>query len=127
MFSLLNPKKPQLNKILEHRINTQEALPQFQKPYRIPRAYEKEVNYQISEMLDDIIRPSSSLWNAPVILVKKKVNTLRFVCDFRNLNDVTKRDTYPLPLKQDIVTKKGRHRILIYSRCSVRLLVNSPE
>ena len=102
----VNLKKPRLNKILEHRINTQEALPQFQKPYRIPRAYEKEVKYQISEMLDnDIIRPSSSPWNAPVILVKKKDNTLRFVCDFRNLNDVTKRDSYPLPLIQDIVDK----------------------
>ena len=50
-------------------------------------------------MLDnEIIRPSSSHWNSPIILVKKKDNTTRFVCDFRGLNDITKKDIYPLPL-----------------------------
>ena len=32
-------------------------------------------------------------------------DTLRFVCDFRYLNDVTKRDTHPLPNIQDIIDK----------------------
>ena len=59
-----------------------------------------------SEMIsNDIIRPSVSPWNAPIILVKKKDNTLRFVCDFRALNSVPKRDTYPLPLIQDVIDK----------------------
>ena len=54
---------------------------------------------------NDIIRPSSSPWNAPVILVKKKDNSMRFVCDFRGLNDVTKKDTYPLPHIRDVLDK----------------------
>ena len=52
---------------------------------------------------NDIIRPSTSPWNAPNILVKNKDNTLRFVCDFRYLNDVTKKDTYRLPRIEDKV------------------------
>ena len=81
-------------------------MPRFQRPYRIPRAYEDEVNRQVDEMLKNgIIRPPASPWNAPVILVKKRSGTLRFVSDFPYLNDVTKRDTYLLPKIQDIVDK----------------------
>ena len=101
-----DPKKPRQNNILKHTIDTQNALPQFRKPYRVPGAYQDEVKRQVVEMLkNEIIRPSASPWNAPVILVKKKDKSLRFVCDFRYLNDVTKRDTYPLPNIQDIIDK----------------------
>ena len=57
-------------------------------------------------MLDnEIIRPSSSRWSSPIILLKKKDNTTRFVCDFRGLNDVTKKDTYPLTHIKDVIDK----------------------
>ena len=60
----------------------------------------------MQEMLKNgIIRLSSSPWNSPIILVKKKDNTMRFVCDFRGLNNVTKKDTYPLPHIRDIIDK----------------------
>ena len=52
-----------------------------------------------------IIRPSYSPWNAPVMLVKKKDNSTHFVCDFRGVNEVTKRDTYPLPHITDVIDK----------------------
>ena len=64
------------------------------------------VDNQVGEMLKNgIIRPSNSPWNAPVILVKKKDNTLRFVCDFRSLNDITVRDTYPLPRINEVIDR----------------------
>lgn len=45
----------------------------------------------------DIIESSASPWALPVVLVKKKVNTLRFCVDCRKLNIVTKRVVYLLP------------------------------
>ena len=85
---------------------TDDALPVKSRYYRIPVAWEGEVSNQIQEMLDNgIIRPSSSPWNSPIILVKKKDGTMRFVCDFRGLNDVTKKDTYPLPHIRDVIDK----------------------
>ena len=106
-----NPKKPKQTTLLEHRIITNDALPVSHKPRRVPVAWEKDMDQQVSEMLsNDIIRPSSSPWNAPVILMKKKDNSTRFVCDFRGVNDVTKRDTYPLPHIKDVIDKMAGAR-----------------
>ena len=99
-----NPRKPTVVTTMEHRIITDDSQPIRRKPYRIPYAWNSEVNDQIQQMLNnDIIRPSSSPWNSPVILVKKKDNSMRFVCDFRGLNSVTKKDSYPLPHVRDVL------------------------
>jgi len=46
-----------------------------------------------------IIEPTaSSPWASNVVLVRKKDNSLRFCIDCRQLNRVTVRDSYPLPL-----------------------------
>ena len=72
--------KPKWVKVMKHRIVTNDALPQFRKLFRIPHAVEEEVNKQVNKMLEnEIIRPSSSPWNSPVLLVKKIDKGLMFV------------------------------------------------
>ena len=101
-----NPRKLTPVRNMTHRIITNDAQPVRMKPYHIPHAWNKEVSDQVQQMLDNgIIRPSSSPWNAPVILVKKKDDSMRFVCDFRGLNDVTKKDSYPLPHIRDVIDR----------------------
>lgn len=51
----------------------------------------------------DIIEPSTSPWNSSVVLVAKKDGTQRFCIDYRKLNEVTKKDVYPLPRCEDIL------------------------
>ena len=99
-------KNPKQTHLVNHQIITEGALPVKARYRRVPAAWEDEIESQIQEMLNNgIIRPSSSPWNSPVILAKKKDGKMRFVCDFRSLNDVTKKDTYPLPHIRDIIDK----------------------
>ena len=119
-----NPRKPTPERNMTHRIITDNAQPVCMKPYRIPHAWNKEVGDQVQEMLyNEIIRPSSSPWSAPVILVRKKDNSMRFVCHFRGLNNVTKKDSYPLPRIRDVIDKM--EGILDNSGCRLSILVDA--
>jgi hypothetical protein len=85
-----------------HRINTGDAKPIRQPPRRLPLAKQAEV----SEMLNDmqchgVIEESDSPWSSPIVLVRKKNGELHFCVDYRKLNDVTKKDSFPLPRIDD--------------------------
>jgi hypothetical protein len=77
--------------------------PISKRPYRMPTNDLEEIKKQIKELLEKgYIRPSSSPWGAPVLLVEKKDGTLRMVVDYRSLNEVTIKNKYPLPMINDL-------------------------
>ena len=78
------------------------------RPYRIPIKNREVIDKAINEMLDaDVIRRSRSPWSFPVVIVDKKDGSKRFCVDFRKLNQVTKKNSYPLPLIDDILALLG--------------------
>jgi hypothetical protein len=97
-----NPKGPGMVTHVEHSIDTGDAVPIKQRSYRTSQKEEEHIEREVEEMKQNgIIRPSSSPWSSPVVLVAKKDNSLRFCIDYRKLNSVTKKDSYPLPRIQD--------------------------
>ena len=77
--------------------------PISKRPYRMPAKDLEEIKKQIKELLEKgYIRPSSSPWGAPVLLVEKKDGSLRMVVDYRALNEVTIKNKYPLPMINDL-------------------------
>ncbi|UYV67971.1 hypothetical protein LAZ67_5002670 [Cordylochernes scorpioides] len=61
-----------------------------------------DMKSEVEKMMETkIIRPSSSPWASPVILVRKKDGSLKFCVDYRRLNKITKKDVYPLPRIDD--------------------------
>lgn len=88
--------------ILKHRINTGDAKPIRQAPRRVPLAKREDAKKIIEDMhKNGAIEPSISPWSSPIVLVKKKDGSTRFCVDYRKLNDVTKKDSYPLPRIDD--------------------------
>ncbi len=88
--------------VVRHRIDTGNARPIRQIPRRLPLAKRAEADQIIQDMeRDRVIEPSSSPWCSPVVLVRKKDGSTRFCVDFRQLNNVTKKDSYPLPRIDD--------------------------
>ncbi|MES9881596.1 MAG: reverse transcriptase domain-containing protein [Sedimenticola sp.] len=83
---------------VKHTINTGNALPVKQPPRRLPIAKREEVKSEVKKMLDQkIIEPCNGPWSSPIVLVKKKDGTTRFCVDYRRLNHLTCKDSYPLP------------------------------
>ena len=90
----------------KHRINTGDHPPIRQPARRLPMNKQEEATKEIKDILShDIIEPSRSPWSSPIVLVKKKDGSMRFCVDYRKVNDVTVKDSYPLPRIDDTLDK----------------------
>ena len=72
-------------------------------PHRVSPAMKEVIKDHVTKLLDTgLIRKSNSSYGAPVILQKKKSGEWRFCIDYRELNKITVKDAYPIPIIEDI-------------------------
>lgn len=84
---------------LDHKIELiPGATPTSLPVRRMSPAELDELKKQLEELSEaGFIRPSKSPFGAPVLFVKKKDGTMRMCIDYRALNNVTIKNSYPLP------------------------------
>lgn len=90
------------------------------RPYRLSPDERQVVRGKVSELLaSNIIRPSSSPFASPILLVKKKDGSDRMCVDYRELNDNTVPDRFPLPLISDQIDRlAGCHYFTVLDMAS---------
>uniref|UniRef100_A0A0P4ZJF0 RNA-directed DNA polymerase n=2 Tax=Daphnia magna TaxID=35525 RepID=A0A0P4ZJF0_9CRUS len=92
--------------LIKHTIDTEGRGPIRQRPYRVTNNQRKLLEDKVQEMLDaKVIRYSQSPWASPVVLVEKKNGEIRFCVDYRKLNSITKKDSFPMPRIDETLDK----------------------
>ena len=87
-------------------IDTGTADPVSQKLYPIAMKHYQWVKVEIEKLLaTKVIHTSCSSWSAPIIVVPKGNVGKHFVIDYRALNKVTRKFTWPMPKVEDIFSK----------------------
>ena len=87
---------------VEHDINTGDRSPIRCAPRRMsPQKMKKEEDCVTEMLTGGQIEASNCPWSSPVVLVTKKDGGTRFCVDYRQLNDATIKDAYPLPRIDD--------------------------
>ena len=94
----------------DHRIPlTDETQTIKIRPYRYPAMQKNELEKLIEEMLaSGVIRDSFSSFASPVVLVKKKDGTWRLCVDYRQLNKLTVKDKFPIPLVEELLDELAK-------------------
>lgn len=105
------------NNFYRQNINLADPSPVYIKNYRTPQVEREEVCRQIENLLqNDIVEPSISEYNSPILLVPKKSNNekkWRLVVDYRQLNKRLLADKFPLPRIDDILDRQSK--IFLYT------------
>ncbi|MCO5593108.1 hypothetical protein L7F22_047114 [Adiantum nelumboides] len=84
--------------VIDHGIDTMPSTKPISKPlYRLSHQEAIEVEKKLIDYVSrGFIKPNSSPWASPILLVKKKDGTMHMCVDYRGLDSVTIKNKYPL-------------------------------
>ena len=103
---------PHQERAIQHEIHLTNK-----QPFRIPvrgysEANKKVIGTDVPEMLaNGIIESTSSPYNSPPVIQKKKDGTERFCIDFRKLNEITVDVSQALPVIHETLKDLGQAKI----------------
>lgn len=111
IFHLENDKLT-CNNFYKQELNITANESTYIKNYRLPFMQKKEIESQVQQLIkNDLIEPTVSNFNSPLILVPKKSNDgtkkYRLCIDYRSVNRILIPDKHPLPRLEDILDNLG--------------------
>ncbi|MBW0569776.1 hypothetical protein O181_109491 [Austropuccinia psidii MF-1] len=125
VFSKVKAEKLPPHRTCDHHIELEGSLPPVGVIYSLSNQESDTLRAYISENVEKgLIRPSSSSTEAPVLFVKKKYGGLHSCVDYRKLNAVTRKNKYPVPPMNQLLTVPDGSSILakIHMRGAYNLL-----
>ncbi|GJU60642.1 retrotransposable element Tf2 [Tanacetum coccineum] len=99
------PKELPPNRSHDHTIPLLPNTPPINiRPYRHPPNQKDAIELMVNELLEaGIIRNSQSSFSSPIVMVKKKDGTWRMCVDYRMLNKYTIKDTFLIPVIEELL------------------------
>lgn len=113
LFSKADSDTLPLRKPYDHNIIlTKPELPPLEPLRRQSTDELRETKkYILANLHKGFIEPSAAPYAAPILFVKKANGSLRFCVDYRKLNELTRKDPYPLPLIDEIMGRISQAKI----------------
>ena len=99
--------------VIQHQIRLSDDTPIRCKPYPLPYAMREELRSEVDTMLEmGVVRPSTSPYASPIVMVKKKDGSNRVCVDFRKLNKITEVDPEPMMTAEDLFRRLSGKKYL---------------
>ncbi len=90
--------------IIEHEINVKDNRPVRQGIRPLNPIQRKFVANEVDRLCKlGLVQPSKSPWSSPLVIVKKANGDFRMCVDYRKVNSLTVKDSYPIPRISDIL------------------------
>ena len=98
--------------LLQHEIHTVPGPPIKCRTKPVNPVMQELLKTQVDDWHDKgVIEPSNSPWSFPLVAAPKKNGTIRWCVDYRRLNAVTKKDSFPLPLIEDNLARLSNSKV----------------
>lgn len=109
----LSSDKMSINNFYTQSLRLTDSDPIYIKNYRTPHSTKKIISAHVDKLIEnELIEPSISNYNSPVILVPKKskdkTKKWRLCIDYRRLNKKLVADKFPLPRIDEILENLGK-------------------
>jgi hypothetical protein len=113
VFSKSTSDKLPPHRSYNHKIQLKGDLPMGYSPlYKQTIEELQAIKEYITENLQkEFIEHSSTPFASPILFVKKPSRGLRFCIDYRRLNNITKKDRYPLPLLNETLARISKAKV----------------
>jgi hypothetical protein len=88
-------------------------------PYRAGSKAREVERIEVDRMLQEgVIEPATYEWASPVVLITKPDGSVRICVDYRKLNALTIKDSYPLPRMDECLDSLGDATVLSTLDCN---------
>jgi hypothetical protein len=106
--------------ITQHRMELQkDAKHIYQAPYRAGSKAREVERIEVDRMLQEgVIEPATYEWASPVVLITKPDGSVRICVDYRKLNALTIKDSYPLSRMDECLDSLGDATVLSTLDCN---------